>query len=93
MHWLKLLSVALVPVTLATTGCALFEKEQDIPLSEVPPAVMAAAQQAVPGIEIEEAQLETEDGQQVYELSGTAGDKEYEIEISGTGEILEVEED
>ncbi len=90
MHWLKLL-----PIALLTTGCALFEKEDEveIPLSEVPPAVMAAAQQAVPGIVIEDAELEEEDGQTVYELSGTADGREYEIEISGTGEILEVEED
>ncbi len=93
MHWLKPLPVALLPVTLLTTSCALLEDEQEIPLSEVPPAVLAAAQQAVPGIVIEEAELEKEDGQTVYELSGSADGREYEIEISGTGEILEVEED
>ncbi len=82
----------IIPLTLMATGCALFENEVEIPLSDVPPAAMAAAEQAVPGIEIEEAELESEDGQKVYELSGTANGKEYEIEVSGTGEILEVED-
>lgn len=88
MNWLRL-----IPLALLATGCALFENEVEIPLSDVPPAAMAAAGQAVPGIEIEEAELESEDGQKVYELSGTANGKEYEIEVSGTGEILEVEEE
>lgn len=87
MNWLRTL-----PLAVLISGCALFENEAEIPLAEVPEAVMAAAQQAVPGIEIEEAEIEMEDGQKVYELSGTANGKEYEIEISGTGEILEVEE-
>ena len=82
-----------ITISLALGACAQLESEQDIPLSDVPAAVMEAASQAVPGIVITEAEIEEEDGQKVYELSGEADGKAYEIEISGTGEILEVEED
>ena len=85
--------VALLFLITLLASCAAFEKETEIPLTEVPEPVMSAALGAVPGIVIEEAELEEEDGEMVYELSGTAGDKEYEIEISASGEVLEVEED
>ncbi len=88
MNWLKAM-----PLLLLISACTLLESERVIPLSEVPQEILAAAQQAVPGIQIEEAEIEMENGQQVYELSGIAAGQEYEIEISGTGEILEVEED
>jgi uncharacterized membrane protein YkoI len=80
-------------LALLLSGCASMEKETEIPLTDVPGVVMTAAQSAVPGIEIDAAELEEEDGQRVYELSGEAGGKEYEIEISETGEVLEIEED
>ena len=88
-HLILLLIVAILGACESFDG----EDETEIPLAEVPGPVMAAARQAVPGIEITEAEIEDEDGQKVYELSGEADGKRYEIEISGTGEILEVEED
>ena len=67
--------------------------EVEIPLSEVPANVLAAARAAVPGIVFEEAERETEDGRIVYELEGEANGKEYEIEVSADGTVLEVEEE
>ncbi len=79
---------------LPLTGCSSNgEKETEISLEEVPPAVMDSARQAVPGIQLDEAEIEEEDGQVVYELSGLADGKSYEIELSESGEVLEVEED
>ena len=80
----------LLPVLLLT-ACAGLESETEIPLSEVPAAVLNAAQAEVPGFEPTEAEIEADDGQKVYELEGSADGEDYEIEISGTGEILEVE--
>ncbi len=67
--------------------------DKEIDLAEVPAAAMAAAQAAVEGIRITEAEVEEEDGRMVYELEGKAGGKEYEIEVTAEGEVLEVEED
>jgi len=93
--WTPILPLAVIALL---SGCAamdeLFEKEEEIPLSEVPAPVMTAAQGAVEGFVPEEAEVETEKGQMVYELEGQAADgKEYEIEISVDGKVLEIEED
>jgi len=85
----------LLPLALAAVlpACALFEQEEEIPLADVPPVVMQAAQNAVPGITITEAELEKEDGEMIYELTGEADGQEYEIEIGADGSVLEVEQE
>jgi uncharacterized membrane protein YkoI len=77
---------------LSLGGCSLFSGERNVPLSEVPPQVLSAAKGAVPGLLIDEIELEEEDGVQVWEFEGMAGGKRYEVEISPSGEVLEVEE-
>ena len=67
--------------------------DKEIDLAEVPAAALAAAEAAVEGIRITEAEVEEEDGRMVYELEGKANGKEYEIEVTADGEVLEVEED
>jgi uncharacterized membrane protein YkoI len=78
-------------------GCAslddLFENEKEVPLSEVPAAAVTAAEGAVEGITLTEAEVEKEDGQMVYDIEGTANGKEYTIEVTAEGEVLEVEEE
>ena len=60
-------------------GCAslddMFEKGKDVPLSDVPAEALKAAQGAVDGITIAEAEMEKEDGQTVYVLEGQANGK------------------
>ena len=58
------------------------EQEIEIPLDQVPDLVKQAALAAVPGIVLEEAEKEIENGVLVYELEGVANGKEYEIEKS-----------
>ena len=78
-------------------GCAtlddLFEQEKEVPLSEVPPEALKAAQGAVDGVTITEAEMEKEDGQTVYVFEGEANGKEYEIEVTPEGKVLEVEDE
>lgn len=75
------------------TGCATLsgEKETEIPLSEVPEVVMNAAQQALPGIVLTGAEIEESEGELNYELEGEVDGVEYEIELSPSGEVLEIE--
>ncbi len=72
---------------------SMFEKEKEIPLSDVPQAALTAAEGAVEGITLTEAETEEEDGQTVYILEGEAAGKVYEIEVTADGEVLEVEEE
>jgi hypothetical protein len=65
--------------------------EEDVALSDVPEAVKQAALAAVPGLVLEEAEKETEDGQLLYSLSGMAGGEEVEVELTSSGQVLEVE--
>ena len=69
------------------------EVEVEIPLDQVPNSIKQAALDAVPGLVIEEAIQETENGVMVYELEGTANGQEYEVEISTAGEVLEIEQE
>jgi len=85
----------LVVALLLAGGIGVLAKgqEKEVPLSQVPEDVIAAAQKAVEGINIEEAEVEEEDGVLVYELEGTAQGKEYEIELTADGKVLEVEQE
>jgi len=65
--------------------------EVDIPLDQVPEAVVSAAKKAVPGIELSGASREVEDGETIYELQGTAGGTAYEVEVNAAGKVVEVE--
>jgi uncharacterized membrane protein YkoI len=78
-------------------GCASIESrsegEKEIALSQVPREAVTAAQHAVEGIRLTEAEVEEEDGCTVYVLEGMANGTEYEIEVTADGKVLEVEQE
>ncbi len=88
---MRLLAILSALMLLAAPSFA--DDEIEIPMNEVPELVLAAALDAMPGIKLSEAEYEMENGQQVYELEGELNGVEYEIEVSSTGEVLEIEED
>ena len=65
------------------------QKDEDIPLSQVPKNIKEIARKAIKGIKFTEAELE--DGN--YELEGYVGDVEYEIEITPEGKIIKIEKE
>lgn len=67
------------------------EDERPIAMSDVPANVLAAAQKALPGVALTEAEVETEDGATVYCLSGAKDGAEWEVEVAADGRVLEVE--
>ena len=88
------LNLIVIATVLGLTGCATTEEhEESVPMSEVPAPVLEAAQAAVEGIVLSEAEVEMEDGQLVYEIEGKVNGKEYSIEVTADGEVLEVEEE
>ena len=78
------------PSTAAMTGKP---KEGSVALDAVPQIVKDAALAAVPGLVLEEAESEVEEGLLVYELEGKVGRVEYEVEVTADGKVLEVEKD
>ena len=67
--------------------------EIEVALSDVPEAVLAAAKKAVPGIKISSVEKETEGGEVIYDVEGVVDGKEYEVEVSAAGKVLEIEEE
>ncbi len=94
---MRTVSIVMGLALVCLVGCesleSVFEREKEIPLSQVPQPALAAAEGAVEGIALTEAEMEKEDGQTVYVLEGEAGGKEYEIEVTAEGKVLEVEEE
>ena len=90
--WYLIFSLVLI----CGLGCAtldeLFEKEKEVALSDVPAEALKAAQGAVDGVTITEAEMEKEKGETVYVFEGEANGKKYEIEVTAEGKVLEVEE-
>jgi len=85
-------------------GCACMESKckakkekeegKEIAVSQVPKAAMDAAQNAVKGVNLTEAEVEEENGQTVYTLEGKATDgKECKIEVTADGKVLEVKQE
>ena len=76
------------------SGCAGDgSSEREIPLSDVPAQVIRAAEVEFPGIRFTEAEIEDNQGVEVYELEGVVEGKEIEIKLTPDGQVLESKED
>jgi hypothetical protein len=93
MKRIYLLAAFLLVVGLVTLAAFGGDDETEIPLEKVPDVVRQAVLEAVPGIELLEAEVEEENGHLVYELEGVLDGKTYEIEVTEDGEVLKVEQD
>jgi uncharacterized membrane protein YkoI len=69
------------------------EKEQKIKIEDVPPAVLKAVKDALPGGKITEAETDMKDGKKIYSFDVQIGGKEYDVDVSEDGKILKQEED
>ena len=71
--------------------------KRDVPLTEVPPAVLAAAGAAQPGFVPAEAEAETRDGRNYFDIGGKAADgSEVEFDIMQEGtewQVVETQRD
>lgn len=84
-------SIVIILSLMVSVGIAGVEKE--IPVSEIPEAVLQAAQEALPGVMFTEAEMEESKGVITYELEGLKGDYEYEIELTADGKVIEIEQE
>jgi hypothetical protein len=84
--------------TLATAAAAVVlgagaADAQSVDLKSVPPTIVAVAMAAVPGAEWSKAGVDVDAGSMmpVYEITGTIGGKQVEVDVLTTGEIDEIE--
>lgn len=91
-------SVVLIPLLLALTGCGeapsdgssanevVTSGKRDVALAQVPPEVLAAATASQPGFVPAEAEAETRDGRNYFDVGGKAADgSEVEFDIMQEG--------
>lgn len=71
----------------------LAEDEKGVSIEQVPAAVRAALLAQAQGGAIEEIEMETENGQAVYEAEMTIDGKEVEVKVAADGTVLGKEED
>lgn len=57
----------------------------------VPPKVLSAAHARIPGFVLTDAELRDRDGTKVYELEGTAGGEDYDIDVTPSGRVLRID--
>jgi len=69
------------------------ENEREIPAGEVPAAVMATIVEAAQGAAIGEIEMDTEDGQVVYEAEVIIDGQEVDVEVAADGTLLGKEAD
>lgn len=67
------------------------DDDEKVPISDVPAAVIAAANSAVPNGEITEVEKEVENGVTVYDVVKVVDGVEYEIEVTEDGVVNEIE--
>jgi hypothetical protein len=66
--------------------------DDDVPIDQLPPAVVQAIQQRFPGAKLEDAERKTRDGQQVFEVEIEVGNDDKEVTVTPEGQILKVDD-
>jgi len=66
------------------------DEDTVIPIEDVPQAAVDAALAAVPGLVIEEAE---DEGDGVFELSGSADGVPFEVDVDSEGNVILIESD
>ncbi len=86
------LTLAACVIVLAGCGGEPPKSDPVVPIDQVPPNLMEIARKQLPGYTFDTVYKMTVDGKDAYEIRGK--DKQgkiREVEISATGEVLEIE--
>jgi hypothetical protein len=81
-------------ILLSAFGCGGGEEEkaQSVPIDQVPPKLMEIARKQLPGLTFDRAYKIDVNGKDAYEIRGKdSRGKIREVEVSTSGEVLEVE--
>lgn len=80
----------LILSSLGATGFAI--AGDDVPLDQLPQAVVQAIQQRFPGAVLKEAERETTNGQPVFEVEIEVNSDDKDVHVTPTGEIVKVDD-
>jgi hypothetical protein len=83
---MKRLATWFIPSILLTSGLSL--AGQDVPLEQLPAPVRATVERETKGGKITEIELDTEQGQTIYEVEFVLDGKKYELDIATDGKLL-----
>ena len=86
--------VAMLAILLLTAwGCGeRAERLEAVPLDQLPAGSIESASKSLPGVKFDRARKNKLNGQDVYEIVGKdKRGKVREVEVSTTGEVLEIE--
>lgn len=78
-----LTTLFVIPVDSACAG-------ENIPLDQLPQAVVETVKKQFPGAELREAERNEEQGQPIYEVDISVNGTKKEVEVTPTGKIVEM---
>ena len=81
----------MMTICLLAAICPARGEEEEIPLDQVPKAVLNAIKAKFPGARVTEAVKETENGKTTYEVELEYKDQEYTVSVTANGKITEIE--
>lgn len=84
-------SIFAMGITLLALSAPVRAKEVDVPLDQVPKAVLDAIKAKFPHAKLTGAEKETDDGKTTYEVSLEHKEREYSVAVTADGRITEIE--
>ena len=87
------LALIICLITSALVTVSAEEKDTKVAIKDLPKVVVNAVLKQFPGIKLSEAEKETKNGETIYEIEGTLGNKELEVKVSSSGKVLKKEDD
>jgi opacity protein-like surface antigen len=90
---MRLTTMLAAASAVAALGAAAAANAQSVEMGAVPDTVVAVAKAAAPGVEWSKAGVDVDADTltPVYELTGTKGGKQVEVDVTPTGEVDEIE--
>ena len=83
-------AIMVAAAALLPAGAAL--ADEDIPIDQLPPAVIKAIEARFPGAKIEEAERDTRDGRPLYEVEIEVNGDDKELKITPDGQIIDIDD-
>ena len=88
----KPLRTAIVAAAAALLPAGAALADDDIPIDQLPPAVIKAIEARFPGAKIEEAERDTRDGRPLFEVEIEVNGDDKELKITPEGEIVAIDD-
>ena len=82
--------IFLLSLLVLSVSSGLVLAHTPVPLKNVPPVVLKAVQQRMPGLLVSEASVDVEGDLVLYAIAGTANDQEIVVEVTAQGTVIQI---